>query len=105
MTTKKDWFKKYDKISYGLAAGLSSSIIGFLLNYFFNEYLFTALINHWSTFKKVDFDIVGDMMTLALLVPMAIFYITFFRKDYQQFSRGLLMMILPIVIFIVALSL
>ena len=102
--TKKSWFDKYDKISYGLFAGLGSSIIGFLLNYFFNDYLFTSLINHWSTFKKVDFDILGDMMTLALLAPMAIFYITFFWKDYQHFSRGLLMMILPIVIFIIALS-
>lgn len=102
--TKQDWFKKYDKISYGITAGLISAFLGFLLNYFFNEHLFNSMIKYWSTFKKVDYAIISDMMTLALLMPMAIFYFTFFRKDYQQFSRGLLLMILPLVIFIIAVT-
>lgn len=102
--TQQDWFKKYDKISYGLAVGFLSSAIGFLLNYFFNKHLFTSMVKYWSTFSKVNFDIISDMMTLALLMPMGIFYFTFFRKDYQQFSRGLLLIILPLVIFIIAIS-
>lgn len=102
--TQKDWFKQYDKIKFGLLVGFLSSTIGFLLNYFVNRYLFTSLIRYWKTYRDLDFEIVGEMMTLALLMPMAVFYFTFFRKDYQQFSRGILMVILPIVIFIVALS-
>ena len=66
--TKKSWFDKYDKISYGLFAGLGSSIIGFLLNYFFNDYLFTSLINHWSTFKKVDFEFTPFQFKTTLFV-------------------------------------
>ena len=101
---KQDWFKKYDKISFGIITALISTLIGFFMNYFFNSYLLTSLFQKWDLYGEIDFNILSDMMTLALLVPMLIFYITFFRKDYQQFSRGLLLMILPLVIFIIAVS-
>ena len=100
----KDKFKKYDKISNGIIVGIISTVIGFFMNYFFNSYLLTSLYQKWDLYGNVDFNILSDMMTLALLVPMLIFYISFFRKDYQQFSRGLLLMILPLVIFIIAVS-
>lgn len=101
---KTSWFTKYDKISYGLMAGVLSTLIGFFLNYFINSYLFSSLFRHWDIYRKVDYEILSDMMTLALLAPMAIFYFTFFRNDYQHFSRGLLLTILPLVIFIIAIS-
>lgn len=102
--TKQDWFKKYDKISYGLITGLLSTIAGFFMNYFFNPYLLTSLFQKWDLYGKVDFGVLSDMMTLALLVPMFVFYLTFFWRKYNQFSRGLLLIILPLVIFIIAVS-
>jgi hypothetical protein len=105
MTKETTWFTKFDKLEYGMIGGVLSAVVGFLLNYFLNKHLFMSLLRYWETFKKIDFQIVSDMMTLALLLPMAVFYFTFFRADYQQFSRGLLIVILPIVIFIVYLQL
>jgi len=105
MTKQTTWFTKFDKIKFGIIAGLLSSLIGFLLNYFLNPYLFAQFWNLLVHFRKIDMSIVSDMMTMALLLPMLVFYFSFFRGDHQQFSRGLLMVILPIVIFIVYLQL
>lgn len=104
MNEKKDWFLKFDKISYGAISGLIAAILGFMLNYFFNPYLFTRFWFFLTEMKRFDLGLVADMMTLALLLPMIIFYFSFFRKNYQQFSRGLLFIIFPIVIFIIFLE-
>jgi hypothetical protein len=105
MTKQTTWFSKFDKIQYGILAGVLSSFLGFLLNYFLNPFLFNRFLFFITEKKEFYLALIGDMMTLALLVPMVIFYFTFFRGDYQQFSRGLLLVILPIVIFIVYLQL
>lgn len=104
MTQKKDWFSQYDTIPYGLLVGALMAIIGFFLNYFLNPYLFSRFWHLLTVVKRFDLGLVGDMMTMALIMPMAVFYFTFFRNNYVQFSRGLLFIILPVVIFIVVLQ-
>ncbi|MFP5470563.1 MAG: hypothetical protein ACLGGV_03130 [Bacteroidia bacterium] len=104
MTEKKDWFLKFDKLSYGVISGISAAIIGFMLNYFFNPYLFNRFWFFLTEMKRFHLGIVGDMMTMSLLLPMIIFYFSFFRRNYQHFSKGLLLVIFPIVIFIIFLE-
>ena len=93
------WTKKYDKLSYGIIAGLIFPIIGFFIAYLIKGGD-SSLSSFWVMFIK---DSAGanqyiseiyantrkEILTLCLICNMLIFYLPFFRWKMDLFSKGI----------------
>lgn len=93
--------EKIDKVWVGMIAGVLGSALGFLL---FG--IGFALFNHISCgafitdiFLKVE-DFQSRIVSFSMLVDVILFFV-FIRKNYQQFCRGL-MAILVLSVAVVA---
>jgi len=96
---KYTWTKKYDKVSYGLIAGLIFPIIGFFVAYLIKG-ADSSLGTFWFIFIK-DSDGANqfvseqytntrrEILTLCLICNMLVFYLPFFIWKMDRFSKGI----------------
>ena len=95
---KYKWTKKYDKISYGLIAGLIFPIIGFLISYLVKGDE-SSISNYWLMFIKDSSEANSyvaeiyantrkEILTFCLISNMLLFYPTFFTWKMDRFSKG-----------------
>ena len=96
---KYAWTIKYDKLSYGLIAGILLPMIGFFIAYLVKGGD-SSFINFWYMFIK-DTNSANEyvseiyssnrreILTLCLICNMLLFYLPFFRWKMDQFSKGI----------------
>ena len=93
------WTKKYDKISYGIIAGLILPIIGFFIAYLIKGGD-SSITNFWFMFikdastaneyvSKIYSNTRKEILTLCLICNMLLFYLPFFHWKMDLFSKGI----------------
>jgi hypothetical protein len=95
-------FEKYDKTVNGLIAGLILPIIGFFLSYFikggivsFEDYIGRAF-RHSSDQQ--------DILILSLIPNMFMFYLSNFRWNLNNFTKGLVGTTIVLLIALIAMT-
>ena len=93
---KYEWTLKYDKLSYGLIAGIIFPVIGFFIAYLIKGGE-TSISSFWFMFIKdvgpsqFYIDELSnnrkDILTICLICNMLLFYLPFFHWKMDQFSK------------------
>lgn len=82
--------EKIDKVWVGMVAGVLGSVLGFVLFGFgfamLNHISFSTFIT--DIFMKVE-DFQSRIVSFSMLIDVILFFV-FIRKNYQQFCKGLM---------------
>jgi len=94
--------KKYDRAIIGVVIGTILPILGFLIsfpikggNYTFNEYIHVA----FDEYNRID------VFILSMIPNMLLFYLTNFRWNLTEFTKGLVAVTILLVLMICIITL
>ena len=94
--------EKFDKIIYGVIAGLALPVIGFFLGYYV-KFSPRPLAVYWSYLANGSI-YQTEILTFSLVPSLFLFYFLFFRWKLDQATKGLVFVSILYVILVVSLS-
>ncbi len=97
----REKLKKYDKAILGVVAGTVFTILGFILGYF-------VIIKGMTFSEYIHYTVNGperqNIMIFCMLLNMFLFYLTNFRWNLNEFTKGLVAVTLLLGIMLVILT-